>query len=245
MPRAPSFTISKIVNRFKERPFEHACHQRRSRQTHHQPQHLRPLRRASGPLHLRRLLGRREFRHPQHARHPQRCRRSAQEAEYPDSALAGRLLRRRIPLEGRHRAAREARASMVNTHWGGVVENNHFGTHEFFDLCEMLGAEPYICGNVGSRARCRKWRSGSNTSPHRASPRWPNLRRKNGREEPWKLPYFGVGNESWGCGGNMRPEYYADEYRRYQTYVRQLRRQGNLQNRLRRQRRRLRLDRTS
>jgi alpha-N-arabinofuranosidase len=47
-----------------------------------------------------------------------------------------------------------------------------------------------------------------------------NLRRQNGREKPWKLPYFAVGNESWGCGGNMRPEYYADVYRRYATFVR-------------------------
>src|ERR1700730_10458056 len=47
-----------------------------------------------------------------------------------------------------------------------------------------------------------------------------SLRKENGREKPWKLPYFGVGNENWGCGGNMRPEYYADVYRQYQTYVR-------------------------
>ena len=67
---------------------------------------------------------------------------------------------------------------------------------------------------------CRRCSSGSNTSPSTASPRWPNLRRANGREEPWRLPYFGVGNENWGCGGYMRPEYYADHYRRYQTYVR-------------------------
>ena len=45
---------------------------------------------------------------------------------------------------------REKRPSMINTHWGGLVENNHFGTHEFMDLCEQLDCEPYICGNVGS-----------------------------------------------------------------------------------------------
>jgi alpha-N-arabinofuranosidase len=114
---------------------------------------------------------------------------------------------------------REQRASIVNTHWGGVTENNHFGTHEFFDLCEMLGAAPYICGNVGSGTvhEMQQWIEYCTLGGQ--SP-MADLRRKNGREEPWHLPYFGVGNESWGCGGNMRPEYYADLYRRYQTYVR-------------------------
>jgi alpha-N-arabinofuranosidase len=114
---------------------------------------------------------------------------------------------------------REGRPAMVNTHWGGVTENNHFGTHEFFDLCEMLGAEPYVCGNVGSgtvqeMAQWIEYITHSGQSP------MADLRCKNGREEPWTLPYFGVGNESWGCGGSMMPEYYANEYRRYQTYVR-------------------------
>ena len=114
---------------------------------------------------------------------------------------------------------RENRPSIVNTHWGLVTENNYFGTHEFFDLCEMLGAAPYICGNVGSGTvqEMQQWVEYCTFADR--SP-MADLRRKNGREEPWKLPYFGVGNESWGCGGNMRPEYYADEYRRYQTYVR-------------------------
>ena len=74
----------------------------------------------------------------------------AQEDQGAGAALAGRLFCRRVPLDGRHRPAREAARRMINTHWGGVVENNHFGTHEFMDLCEQLGCEPYICGNVGS-----------------------------------------------------------------------------------------------
>lgn len=115
---------------------------------------------------------------------------------------------------------RESRKRMINTHWGGVVENNHFGTHEFFRLCELLGAEPYICGNVGSGSvqEMSEWveyMTFDGESP------MANLRKENGREKPWKLKYFGVGNENWGCGGNMHPEYYADLYRRYQTYVRQ------------------------
>lgn len=114
---------------------------------------------------------------------------------------------------------RENRKRMVNTHWGGVVENNHFGTHEFMMLCEMLETEPYINGNVGSgtvqeMSEWVEYMTFDGESP------MANWRKENGQEEPWKVKYFGVGNENWGCGGNMRPEYYADLYRRYQTYVR-------------------------
>ncbi len=113
---------------------------------------------------------------------------------------------------------REDRPSMINTHWGGVVENNHFGTHEFFDLVEMLGTKAYISGNVGSGTvqEMMEWVEYM-TSP--ADSPLANERRANGRDEPWKLDYFGIGNESWGCGGSMRPEYYADLYRRYNTFV--------------------------
>ncbi|MFZ2918509.1 MAG: alpha-L-arabinofuranosidase C-terminal domain-containing protein, partial [Trichococcus flocculiformis] len=114
----------------------------------------------------------------------------------------------------------EERATIVNTHWGGVTENNHFGTHEFFELCRQVGAEAYINGNVGSGTvqEMQEWveyMTMDGLSP------MSKLRRENGQDEPWKVKFFGVGNESWGCGGNMRPEYYADLYRRYQTYVRQ------------------------
>ena len=114
---------------------------------------------------------------------------------------------------------RQKRPTMVNTHWGKVTENNHFGTHEFLDLCEQLGCEPYICGNVGSGTirEMQEWVeyiTFDGVSP------MADLRRKNGREKPWKIKYWGVGNENWGCGGRMRPEYYADLYRRYATYLR-------------------------
>jgi len=114
---------------------------------------------------------------------------------------------------------REDRARMVNTHWGGVVENNHFGTHEFLDLCQQLDTEPYICGNVGSGNvyEMQEWVEYMTFVGESPMADW---RKENGREEPWHLKYFGVGNENWGCGGNMRPEYYADLYRRFQTYVR-------------------------
>ncbi|WP_159888420.1 alpha-N-arabinofuranosidase [Paenibacillus puerhi] len=114
---------------------------------------------------------------------------------------------------------REGRKRMVNTHWGGVVENNHFGTHEFMRLCELLDCEPYISGNVGS-GTVREMSEWVEYLTFGGESPMSELRKQNGREEPWKLTYFGVGNENWGCGGNMRPEYYADLYRHYQTYVR-------------------------
>ena len=114
---------------------------------------------------------------------------------------------------------KSTRKKMVNTHWGGVTEDNSFGTNEFFNMCEKIGCEPYLCGNVGSGtveelADWIEYITFDGVSP------MADLRRKNGREKPWKLKYLGIGNENWGCGGNMRPEYYADLYRRYQTYCR-------------------------
>ncbi|MCB0037181.1 MAG: alpha-N-arabinofuranosidase, partial [Anaerolineales bacterium] len=107
----------------------------------------------------------------------------------------------------------------VNTHWGGVTEDNSFGTHEFFELCEQLDCEPYICGNVGSGTVQEMQQWVEYITFDGISP-MANLRRENGRDEPWRIKYWGVGNENWGCGGNMRAEYYTDVYRRFQTYVR-------------------------
>jgi alpha-L-arabinofuranosidase len=111
------------------------------------------------------------------------------------------------------------RPTLVNTHWGGVTENNHFGTHEFLDLCQQIGCEAYICGNVGSGTvqEMSQWIEYITFDGKSPMSDW---RRKNGKDEPWKLPFFGIGNENWGCGGSMRPEFYADIYRRFQTYVR-------------------------
>ncbi|MFC6316076.1 alpha-N-arabinofuranosidase [Lapidilactobacillus achengensis] len=114
---------------------------------------------------------------------------------------------------------RETRKKIVNTNWGGVVENNHFGTHEFFELVKQLGTEAYINGNVGSgtvqeMSDWVEYMTFDGISP------MADLRAKNGHEAPWDVKFFGVGNESWGCGGNMRPEYYSDLYRQYQTFVR-------------------------
>ncbi len=116
---------------------------------------------------------------------------------------------------------RAGRPGTLNTHWGGVVENNHFGTHEFFALCEQLGAQPYLCGNLGS-GTVREMQDWVEYCTFAGPSPLAQLRRAHGRDEPWALPFFGIGNENMGCGGMMRPEYYADEFRRYQTYVRSL-----------------------
>lgn len=114
---------------------------------------------------------------------------------------------------------REKRPTMINTHWGGVTENNHFGTQEFLDLCDQLGCEPYICGNLGSGTvqEMSQWVEYLNMDGK--SP-MADLRRKNGKKDPWNVKWWGVGNENWGCGGNMRPEFYADNYLRYACYCR-------------------------
>jgi alpha-L-arabinofuranosidase len=112
---------------------------------------------------------------------------------------------------------RDKRPKRPNASWGGV-DTNAFGTHEFLDLCEMLGAEPYINGNVGSGTpqEMMEWIEYMTSD---SDSTLAQLRRQNGRDKPWKIPYFAVGNEGWGCGGEMRPEYYADEYRRYATFI--------------------------
>jgi alpha-N-arabinofuranosidase len=112
---------------------------------------------------------------------------------------------------------RDKRPRRPNASWGGV-DTNAFGTHEFMDLCEMLGADAYINGNVGSGTpqEMMEWIEYLTSD---ADSDLANLRRRNGRDKPWKIPFFGVGNETWGCGGNMRPEYYADVYRQYATFI--------------------------
>lgn len=113
---------------------------------------------------------------------------------------------------------REKRASIVNVNWGGTTENNSFGTHEFLDLCEILECDAYISGNVGSgtvqeMAEWAEYISSDSESP------MTKLRKQNGREKAWKVKYFGIGNEAWGCGGNMSPEYYSDLCKQYGTYL--------------------------
>ncbi len=113
---------------------------------------------------------------------------------------------------------RASRPAMINTHWGGVVENNHFGTHEFLDFCELMGIEPYVCVNVGSGTVQEEMEWIEYMTSDADSP-LTRLRKQNGRAQPWKVHYVAVGNESWGCGGNMTAQFYADNYRRYNTFV--------------------------
>jgi len=94
-------------------------------------------------------------------------------------------------------------------------ESNEVGTHEFLDLCEMIGAKPYFAANITAVTpmHLRNWMD------YCLSPRGTTTlaleREANGHPEPYVIPFWGVGNENWGGGGGMRPEYYADEFRRY------------------------------
>jgi alpha-N-arabinofuranosidase len=110
------------------------------------------------------------------------------------------------------------RPSIVNTWWGGVTENNSFGTHDFLNMCELLNTEPYLAGNLatGTVQELADWVQYVNFNGD--SP-MSKLRRENGRDSAWKVKFWGVGNEAWGCGGNMKPEYYANEYRKYSTFM--------------------------
>jgi len=113
---------------------------------------------------------------------------------------------------------KEMRPKMVNVWWGGVTEDNSFGTHDFLNLCELIGAEPYLAANVGSGTvqEFTEWIQYVNFEGE--SP-MSKVRKANGREKPWNVKFWGVGNEAWGCGGNMRVEHYADIYRQYATFM--------------------------
>ncbi len=114
---------------------------------------------------------------------------------------------------------RAGRTKTVNTHWGNVIEDNSFGTEEFLQLCDLIGAEPYIAGNVGSGTvqEMSNWVEYLN---HPGGTTLSDLRKQNGHPDAYKVKWWGVGNETWGCGGNMTADFYADQYKRYATYVR-------------------------
>ncbi len=113
---------------------------------------------------------------------------------------------------------KDKRPTMVNKWWGGVTEDNSFGTNDFLNLCELLGTEAYISGNVGSGTvqELADWVQYTNFNGK--SP-MSDLRKENGRTQPWQVNLWGIGNEAWGCGGNMTAEYYANEYRKYATFI--------------------------
>jgi len=113
---------------------------------------------------------------------------------------------------------RAQRPKRINAHWGQAIEPNEFGTHEFIKFCRRIGAEPYICGNVGSGSprELRDWVEYCNFPGESTL---ALQRANNGYKEPFRVRYWGVGNENWGCGGNFDPEDYAAEYRRFSTFL--------------------------
>ncbi len=113
---------------------------------------------------------------------------------------------------------KDKRPSMVNKWWGGVTEDNSFGTHDFLNMCERIGAEPYLAGNVGSGTtqELTQWVQYVNFDGVSPMSKW---RKQNGRDRPWNVKIWGVGNEAWGCGGHMTPEYYANIYKQYATFM--------------------------
>lgn len=113
---------------------------------------------------------------------------------------------------------KDERPSMVNKWWGGVVEDNSFGTHDFLNLCEVLGAEPYLAANVGS-STVQEFTEYIQYVTRESGVPMADYRIENGRVEPWDVMFWGVGNEMWGCGGNMTPEHYANVYRQYATFM--------------------------
>lgn len=111
------------------------------------------------------------------------------------------------------------RPQIKNVFWGGTIEDNSFGTHEFLNLCEMIGADPYISANVGSGTvrEMIEWIEYMTSDDDVEMVKW---RKENGRDKPWDVKFVGIGNESWGCGGDMTPEYYSDLLRQYSIYAR-------------------------
>ena len=111
------------------------------------------------------------------------------------------------------------RPKMVNTSWGGYVEDNSFGTHEFIRFCQLIGSEPYLSVNMGSGSpqEMMEWMEYCN---YPAGSTLADERAANGSPEPFRVRYWGIGNENWGCGGGMRPEEYAQQYRQFATYAR-------------------------
>ncbi len=109
---------------------------------------------------------------------------------------------------------KDQRKPIENTSWGGR-EDNSFGTHEFLNLCELLDAEPYLAVNMnsGSVQEAVEWEQYVN-NPNGSS-HLTDLREKNGRSKPWDVKYWGIGNESWDCGGDMTADYYSNLYKRY------------------------------
>jgi alpha-L-arabinofuranosidase len=107
----------------------------------------------------------------------------------------------------------------LNPNWGGVIEPNTFGTHEFMDFLDQIGAEAYISINVGSGTprEAAEWLEYMTTAQPTTLAK---ERAANGHPAPYKVGYLGIGNESWDCGGNMTPDYYLSQLKIYSRFVR-------------------------
>ena len=114
---------------------------------------------------------------------------------------------------------KDQRKPIENVSWGNVREDNSFGTNEFLDMCEMLNADPYLAVNVGSGTvqDASEWVQYINHANGTSA--LTDLRQKTGRTKPWKVRYWGIGNESWDCGGHMTVEHYVDLYKQYATFM--------------------------
>lgn len=114
--------------------------------------------------------------------------------------------------------SRDTRPVTLNRWWGNKEENNAFGTHEFFEFAELIGAKTYLSVNVGTGTprEAADWVEYVTSD---TGSRLAEERRANGREKPWRIDYLGIGNEPWGCGGRMRASYYADLFRQYVGFV--------------------------
>lgn len=112
---------------------------------------------------------------------------------------------------------KDERKPIENLAWGNVREDNSFGTNEFLNLCEELGAEPYLAVNMnsGTVQEAVDWVQYANHA--NGSSYLTDLREQSGRDKPWHVTYWGIGNESWDCGGNMTVGHYIDLYKQYAT----------------------------
>jgi alpha-N-arabinofuranosidase len=144
--------------------------------------------------------------------------RGVKEIKSASTSLAGRMFCGYLSLE-RWNRAKERKTFNAERLVGKCKRDNSFGTNEFLNMCELLGAEPYLSGNVGSGTpqELSDWIKYT-THPNGSSP-MTDLRQKNGRPNPWHVKYWGLGNEAWGCGGNMKVEYYANVFRQYATFM--------------------------
>ena len=115
---------------------------------------------------------------------------------------------------------RDRRPVTLNKWWGNTEEKNQFGTHEFFDFAELIGARTYLNVNVGTGtpAEARDWIEYV-SSP--SNSRLAQLRRAHGKAKPWKIDYIGIGNEMWGCGGNLKAKEFSPMLRLFSTFIKE------------------------